>query len=150
MVDDIVTRLAPLCDTVAVPDAPSIVALSSIAHLGTWIDGKLRGPAGPDAALRVLAAIHPTPAVGGVPLDGGARILGELEGESRGPYAGPVGWVDADGSSEWFLGIRGILVEGAAFSVWAGAGIVSDSDPAEELAETQVKLESVLRAFDCE
>jgi menaquinone-specific isochorismate synthase len=148
MVDDIVTRLSPLCDTIAVPDAPSIVALSTIAHLGTWIDGKLRGPAGPDAALRVLAAIHPTPAVGGVPRDAALRILAALEGESRGPYAGPVGWIDADGTSEWTLGIRGILVEGAAFSVWAGAGIVSDSDPGEELAETQVKLESVLRAFD--
>jgi isochorismate synthase len=148
VVDDIVTRLTPLCDDVTAPDRPDVVVLGTIAHLGTWVDGKLAGPRDASTAMRALAAIHPTPAVGGVPRDEAMAVIAELESAPRGVWAGAVGWVDADGSSSWTLGIRGVLLDGDHVEVWAGAGIVADSRPDEELEETTVKLRSVLRAFD--
>jgi menaquinone-specific isochorismate synthase len=71
----------------------------------------------------------------------------ELERSDRGAWAGPVGWVDADGTSSWVIGIRGILVSATQVEVWAGAGIVADSVGVEELDETDVKLDSVLRVL---
>ena len=147
VVDDIVERLTPLCDTIAAADSPSVVRLSTDARLGTWIDGKLRGDASAAGALRALAAVHPTPAVGGVPRDAAMSLIERLEGAPRGTWAGPVGWVDADGTSTWTLALRALLVEGARFEAWAGAGIVADSVPDEEREETEVKLSSVLRAL---
>jgi menaquinone-specific isochorismate synthase len=147
VVDDIVARLTPLCDAISAADEPVVVQLSAVAHLGTWVDGKLRGPRSAETSMHALAALHPTPAVGGVPRDVSLAIIAELEGHDRGPWAGPVGWVDADGTSIWTLGIRGVLVRGAAIEVWAGAGIVADSIPEAELDETEVKFASVLRAF---
>jgi menaquinone-specific isochorismate synthase len=82
-----------------------------------------------------------------VPREAALAIINELEPSPRGPWAGPVGWVDADGTSTWTLGLRGLLVDGDSFEAWGGAGIVADSDPQSELEETAVKLASVLRAF---
>jgi isochorismate synthase EntC len=82
-----------------------------------------------------------------VPRDAALALIGELETGPRGPWAGPVGWVDADGTSTWTLGLRGLCVDGDTFEAWGGAGIVSDSEPQSELDETAVKLDSVLRAF---
>jgi len=147
VVEDIVARLEPLCDDVSAPQAPVVVELTAVAHLGTWVDGKLRGGGSARSAVRALAALHPTPAVGGVPRDDALAIISGLESTRRGPWAGPVGWIDADGTSTWTLGLRGLLVEGSTIEAWAGAGIVADSDPDEELAETEIKLASVLRAF---
>jgi isochorismate synthase len=147
VVEDIIARLAGLCDAIGAPATPEVVRLSTVAHLGTWVDGKLSGRHDADAAMRALAAVHPTPAVGGVPREAALAIINELEPSPRGPWAGPVGWVDADGTSTWTLGLRGLLVDGDSFEAWGGAGIVVDSDPQGELEETTVKLASVLRAF---
>lgn len=147
VVDDIAARLAPLCDTVVAAPSPSIVALSTVAHLGTWIDAKLAEGAGAASSVRVLQALHPTPAVGGTPRDAALALITELEGHPRGAYAGAVGYVDAEGASSWTLGIRGVLVEAATLVAWAGAGIVPGSEPLDEAAETAAKLESVLRSL---
>jgi menaquinone-specific isochorismate synthase len=147
VVDDIVARLEPLCETVSAAQTPSVVRLSTDARLGTWVDGKLRGEPGAKMAMTALCALHPTPAVGGVPRATALALISRLEATPRGPWAGPVGWVDASGASTWTLGLRGLIVENNEFVAWAGAGIVSDSESGEELAETQVKLDSVLRAF---
>lgn len=147
VVEDIVARLSELCDAIGAPDQPEIVRLTTVAHLGTWVDGKLSGPHDARGAMRALAAVHPTPAVGGTPRAAALSIITELETGPRGPWAGPVGWVDADGTSAWTLGLRGLCVSGDAFEAWGGAGIVADSEPQSELDETTVKLASVLRAF---
>jgi isochorismate synthase len=147
VVEDIVARLTELCDAIGAPATPEVVRLTTVAHLGTWIDGKLAGRHDAHAAMRALAAVHPTPAVGGVPRDAALALIARLETGPRGPWAGPVGWVDADGTSTWTLGLRGLCVAADAFEAWGGAGIVADSEPESELDETTVKLESVLRAF---
>jgi isochorismate synthase len=147
VVDDIVARLAPLCEALHAASAPSIVRLSTNARLGTWVDGKLLGSRDAATAFRVLAALHPTPAVGGVPRSTALRAIRELEAAPRGPWAGPVGWVDADGTSTWTLGLRSVRALGDRFEVWGGAGIVAGSEPDDELAEITEKLASVLRVL---
>jgi menaquinone-specific isochorismate synthase len=147
VVEDIVARLSELCDAIGAPATPEVVRLTTVAHLGTWVDGKLAGRHDAHAAMRALAAVHPTPAVGGVPREAAIALIDELEANPRGPWAGPVGWVDADGTSMWTLGLRGLCVVGDTFEAWGGAGIVADSEPQSELDETAVKLASVLRAF---
>jgi isochorismate synthase len=148
VVDDIVRRLQPLCDSVNAAESPTAVRLSTDARLGTWVDGKLAGSSDAQTAMATLAALHPTPAVGGQPRDAALALIAALEVAPRGPWAGPVGWVDADGSSTWTLGLRGICVRGDVFEAFGGAGIVAASEPLDELSETEGKLRSVLRAFD--
>jgi isochorismate synthase len=148
VVDDIVARLSPLCESLHAAAAPSVVRLSTNARLGTWVDGKLLGSRDAATAFRVLAALHPTPAVGGVPRSTALRAIDELEAASRGPWAGPVGWVDADGTSTWTLALRSVRMRGNRFEVWGGAGIVAASEPVDELAEISEKLASVLRVLE--
>ena len=146
LVQDIIDTLRGAYD-VAADAAPSIVALRSIAHLGTWVTGTHHGPGPAPSALDLLRQLHPTAAVGGIPREPAEALIGALEGRPRGPYAGPVGWIDANGDGEWWIGIRGVLLRGAAFEAWAGAGIVDESDPIAEREETRDKLLSVLSAL---
>jgi isochorismate synthase len=143
VVDDIVERLSSRCGDVRADAKPSIVTLRSVAHLGTWIHGKLDGRS-PSSALELLALLHPTAAVGGIPQADALDAIHRLEVEERGLYAGAVGWIDVEGSGEWWLAIRGITLDGSRFHAWAGAGIVADSDPIAEREETRDKLASVL------
>jgi menaquinone-specific isochorismate synthase len=145
LVDDLVQLLARDFEDIDADATPSIVALRSVAHLGTWIRATSRDAA-PDA-LTVLSLLHPTAAVGGIPRRAAHDLIGELEESPRGHYAGPLGWVDASGDGEWWVGIRGVLVRDATFEAWAGAGIVSESDPTAEREETRDKLSSVLAAL---
>ena len=147
VVEDLVARLAPLCDALHAASAPSVVRLSTNARLGTWVDGKLLGPRDASTAIGALAALHPTAAVGGVPRDVARRLIDELEIAPRGLWAGPVGWVDADGTATWTLALRGVTLLDEAFEVFGGAGIVAASDPRDELDETEEKLRSVLRVL---
>jgi len=94
-----------------------------------------------------VRALHPTPAVCGRPRAAAQALIAELEGFDRGRYAGAVGWVDADGNGQWAVAIRGTQLEGATARVYAGNGIVGDSDPATELAETRAKLQAILGAL---
>ena len=145
LVDDLVQLLARHFDDIDADATPSIVALRSVAHLGTWIRATAHSSA-PDA-LRVLALLHPTAAVGGIPRRAAHDLISELEETPRGHYAGPLGWVDTHGDGEWWVGIRGVLARGTIFEAWAGAGIVSESDPTAEREETRDKLSSVLAAL---
>jgi menaquinone-specific isochorismate synthase len=145
LVDDLVQLLARHFEDIEADATPSIVALRSVAHLGTWIRATSH-IAAPDA-LSVLSLLHPTAAVGGIPRRAAHDLISQLEETPRGHYAGPLGWVDAVGDGEWWVGIRGVLVREASFEAWAGAGIVSESDPTAEREETRDKLSSVLAAL---
>jgi isochorismate synthase len=149
VVEAIVDALAPRCTRLDVPGEPSLVRLRTVAHLGTEIEGTLRAAEGgrPPSVLELLADLHPTPAVGGLPRSEALACIAELEPGGRGPWAGPVGWVDAGGDGRWVIGIRSATVEGATATLTAGAGIVAGSDPWTEVAETTVKLASVLDAL---
>ncbi|MGP8060642.1 MAG: isochorismate synthase MenF [Acidimicrobiales bacterium] len=150
VVEDIAALLRPRCSSLDVPRSPTLVRLHSVAHLGTLIEGKLDGDDRPvEHALGLLAALHPTPAVGGVPRTEALAYIRRSEAVDRDHWAGPVGWVDAAGDGEWMIGIRSATVSGDRTSarLCAGAGIVEDSDPADELAETTVKLAPVLEAL---
>lgn len=143
-VNEIVTALESVYDDVHADAGPSIVALRTLAHLGTWIEASCRDEADAPDALEVLRLLHPTSAVGGVPRESAYELIRRLEQIDRGYYAGPLGWIDANGDGEWWIGFRGVLVKGSEFEAWAGAGIVSESDPIAEREETRAKLASFL------
>jgi menaquinone-specific isochorismate synthase len=148
VVADIAGVLDPLCSELVVPGEPSLVPLRTMAHLGTRIEGRLIAEDGRvPSALELVSALHPTPAVGGVPRPEALRLIAELEPGPRGPWAGPVGWVDASGDGDWMVGLRSATVSDTTATNWAGAGIVAASDPEAELAETTVKLAVVLEGL---
>ncbi|MCK4177189.1 isochorismate synthase [Aciditerrimonas ferrireducens] len=146
VVEAIAQALARHCPRLVVPEAPSPVVLRHVVHLGTRLEGWLpnRPPEALPDALDLLAAVHPTPAVAGVPTELALGVVGRLEAGSRGPYAGPVGWVDAKGDGQFWLGIRSMVLEGPEVVAFAGAGIVAGSTPRAELAETAAKLDTAL------
>jgi salicylate biosynthesis isochorismate synthase/menaquinone-specific isochorismate synthase len=120
---------------------PALVRVANIQHLGTPIRAQLAAPL---SAIELAGVLHPTPAVGGEPLSVAAKLIPALEGLDRGWYAGTVGWSDATGDGEFCVALRCALVRGRLASLYAGGGIVRDSDPAAELAETEVKLGALL------
>jgi isochorismate synthase len=148
VVDAITDGLSPVVAVLNVPDAPSIMELRNVSHLGTRITGQLATGAGGEVlnALELLALIHPTPAVAGTPADLALDYLAKAEELDRDRYAGAVGWIDGHGDGEWYLGIRCAIVEDRTARLFAGVGIVADSDPHAELAETQLKLQAFLAA----
>ena len=148
VVADIAGVLDPRCTELFVPGGPSLVALHSMSHLGTRIEGRLIAEGGrPPSALELVAALHPTPAVGGVPLADALELIEALEPGPRGAWAGPVGWLDARGDGDWVVGLRSAIISGSTAVLWAGAGIVAASDPEAELEETAVKLAPVLEGL---
>ena len=133
--------LAPHSVWVAAAPEPGLVQVANIQHLGRPIRAQLAQPLD---AVTLAGLLHPTPAVGGAPWAVAAPLLPALEGFDRGWYAGPVGWVDAAGDGEFCVALRCALLRGRSARLFAGAGIVADSDPAAELAETEVKLQALL------
>lgn len=136
--------LAPLCRSLTVPSTPGIRALRHVHHLHTPIEGVL---AEPRHVLELVAALHPTPAVGGVPREEALRFIAHGEAEPRGLYAGPIGWCDASGDGDFWVGLRSGVLTRTTAQVWAGAGIVAASEPAAELAETRLKQRGLLCAL---
>ncbi len=126
---------------VAAAPEPELVRIANIQHLATPIRAQL---AEPMDVLALAAAMHPTPAVGGEPLARALPLIPALEGLDRGWYLGGAGWTDASGDGEFCVVLRCALIEGALARLYAGGGIVRDSDPARELAETEVKLAALL------
>jgi menaquinone-specific isochorismate synthase len=126
---------------VAAAPEPALVRIANIQHLATPIRAQL---ASPKDALELAGMMHPTPAVGGEPLRAAAPLIPALEGLDRGWYAGPVGWTDATGDGEFCVALRCALLRGELARCYAGNGIVRDSVPAAELAETEVKLSALL------
>jgi isochorismate synthase len=126
---------------VTVAPEPVVIRVANIQHLAAPIRAQLKSPVG---AIELAGALHPTPAVGGEPNDVAQRLIPALEGMDRGWYAGTVGWTDASGDGEFCVALRCALLRGRFASCFAGCGIVADSEPAQELAETETKLQALL------
>jgi salicylate biosynthesis isochorismate synthase/menaquinone-specific isochorismate synthase len=133
--------LRPLSVWVASEPEPQLVQVANIQHLATPIHAQLSDPR---SAVELAGLLHPTPAVGGEPRAEALPVIAELEGLDRGWYAGPVGWMDASEDGEFCVALRSALVRDRTAHLYAGAGIVAGSDPAAELAETELKLDALL------
>ncbi len=138
--------LAPLCSRLDIAAEPQLSSTGALWHLATPIRGVLRETS--TTALDLALALHPTPAVGGVPTADAVDLVAELEGDRR-FYAGAVGWCDARGDGRWVVAIRGAEVSADRRSALAlaGGGIVAESDPDAEVAETTTKFRTILRAL---
>lgn len=144
VVDAVVGVLASRCDDV-VAVGPAPIGLADLAHLATEITATLRDPG--MSALDLGRALHPTPAVCGTPTAVARELIRRLEPDARDRYAGPCGWVDAQGDGEFVVALRCASIDGSRARLHAGAGIVAGSDPDAEWAETQAKLEPMLRVL---
>ena len=144
VLEDIVARLAPHGLVLDFPAQPQVRRLANVQHLHTPVSAAL-----PERVrlLDVLSALHPTPAVGGSPRAAALARIRDLEGFPRGLYAGALGWLNARGGGEFFVGIRSALIDGHTARVYAGAGIVTGSTPEKEFAETELKFKAMLDAL---
>jgi salicylate biosynthesis isochorismate synthase len=120
---------------------PAVVRVGNLQHLATPIRAQL---AESHSAIALAGLLHPTPAVGGEPRDQALAVIAELEGIDRGWYAAPIGWMDAAEDGEFCVGLRSALLRDREAHLFAGNGIVADSDPAAELAETELKFAVLL------
>jgi salicylate biosynthesis isochorismate synthase/menaquinone-specific isochorismate synthase len=137
----IVRALRPFSVWVTAADEPVLARMANIQHLATPIRAQLAQPV---SAVELAGVLHPTPAVGGEPFATAAPLIPALEGLDRGWYAGPVGWTDANEDGEFCVALRCALISGPVARCYAGVGVVRDSDPTAELAETEVKLQALL------
>jgi menaquinone-specific isochorismate synthase len=137
----IVRALRPHAVWVETAPEPEVVKVANIQHLATPVIAQL---AEPRSAIDLAGLLHPTPAVGGEPWPAAAAAIGELERMDRGWYAGPVGWMDATEDGELCVALRSALLRDREARLYAGVGVVAGSDPAAELAETEVKLGALL------
>jgi menaquinone-specific isochorismate synthase len=139
-VRSVADALAPHCSSMNLPEAPFVLHLPNVMHLATDVTGVVAETEGaPATSLELAAALHPSAAVGGTPTDRALAVIAEIEGMDRGRYAAPVGWMDASGDGEWGIALRSAEVTGRTVRLFAGCGIVADSDPEAELAEAQAK-----------
>jgi menaquinone-specific isochorismate synthase len=143
--------LAPLCDQLTVAERPVLIRFANLQHLATRVHGTLsaRDASGAGhSVFTLLNALHPSAAVCGTPTEVAMELIRELEGMDRGRYAGPVGWVDSAGNGEWAIALRCAEIDGPRARLFAGGGIVADSDPAAELAETVTKFRAMRFALE--
>jgi menaquinone-specific isochorismate synthase len=143
--ESLVASLAPHVRDLVVPREPHALELSNVTHLATDITATIED--GSDV-LDLLAAVHPTAAVGGSPSGVALEVLAELEPMNRGRYTGPVGWVDARGDGEWGIALRCGQLDGPTARLFAGGGIVAGSDPDSEVLEAQAKLLPMREALE--
>ncbi len=136
--------LVPLAETLEIGATPGILPLRDVQHLVTPVRGRLSAQAG---LLALAERLHPTPAVGGEPRGLALEMIGEHEGIERGWYASPIGWLGVDGDGELMVALRCGLVAGRDARLYAGCGIVADSDPAREWEESRMKLRPVSSAL---
>jgi menaquinone-specific isochorismate synthase len=146
-VRSVADALAPHCTSMNVPESPFVLHLPNVMHLATDVAGVV-----PDTdsstVLELAAALHPSAAVGGTPTPVAVALISEIEGMDRGRYAGPVGWVGADGDGEWAIALRCAQVTPTGdVTAYAGCGIVLGSEPDRELAETRMKFRPIVEAF---
>ena len=144
VVDGIRAALAGFCDQIDAPGTPQVRTLRAVHHLWTPITAALRAPT---HVLDLVAAVHPTPAVCGLPRERARGWIATHEPTPRGWYASPVGWFDAAGEGQFAVAIRSALVKGTDAWLFAGAGIVEGSDPGLEYKETGVKQTTMLKAL---
>ncbi len=144
--------LAPWAGELQGPEAPELMQVLGIQHLSTRLRGRLRAECSDARVLDLVASLHPTPAVGGLPRAAALDWIRDHEALDRGWYAGPIGWVDASGGGEFWLALRSALVRNAEpgssrhsrARLFAGAGLVQGSQPDAELRETRLKLRALL------
>jgi menaquinone-specific isochorismate synthase len=147
VIDAVHDTLLPWCSYLDWEPEASVVAVANVQHLGTHMSGRLSEP-----FLHVLDAVYalsPTPALGGHPRDKALKLIADVEGMSRGRYGGAVGWFDSSGNGVWAVSIRCAEYSNnnKTARLFAGGGIVADSEPLSELAETQAKLQAMLAAI---
>jgi isochorismate synthase len=149
VIETIGAALEPLCDDLSIAGEPQLSRTAAVWHLCTPISGRLRDTS--TTAIDLALALHPTPAVGGVPTKAAVQLIAELEGD-RGFYAGAVGWCDACGDGRWVVSLRCAQLSADRRSALAraGGGIVAESDPDEEVAETTTKFATILNALGVE
>ncbi|HEX3724387.1 MAG TPA: isochorismate synthase [Nitrolancea sp.] len=146
---DIVVRvlregLGSLCDELTIPDEPVLLSVSNVHHLYTPVSARPRAGVG---LLDAVERLHPTPAVGGFPRETALGFIREHEGFDRGWYAGSIGWLGHAGDGEFAVALRSALVDGANAALFAGCGIMGDSDPEREYDETWLKFRPMLAAL---
>ncbi|AMA53600.1 isochorismate synthase [Bacillus inaquosorum] len=132
------------CSEVEKPDGPALYKTKSVQHLFTPIVGQLRESA---SLFDLIEKLHPTPALGGAPQKKAVEVIRKIEPMSRGWYAAPIGWIDSQDNGEFAVAIRSGLIEGSTARLFAGCGIVEDSDPQLEYEETQIKLKPMISAL---
>ncbi|KRO48754.1 MAG: hypothetical protein ABR68_02290 [Microbacteriaceae bacterium BACL28 MAG-120531-bin53] len=146
-VDSMVQALQPFCNFVQAGAEPFSLALPDLWHLATDVKGELKDGV---TLLDAIAKLHPTAAVAGTPTQLAEKLIDELEPFDRAGYAGPVGWLSSNGDGELAIALRGGIIEPNRIRAIAGCGIVSESDPEAELAETELKFKAVRYAFAAE
>lgn len=157
--ESVAAELRPFCGELAVPAQPEVLRLRNVLHLASLISGELHQHAasnGVAALLRLASALHPTAAVGGTPTAEAVELIEKLEPMDRGRYTGPVGWVDGAGNGALGLALRCAQIEhqpgvpdgGSRVRLFAGGGIVTGSDPDQEVAEAAAKLRPIREALE--
>ncbi len=144
VVDMLRASLTPIVEELHIAEAPAILPLRHVQHLVTPVTGTTRDDGG---LLALAQRLHPTPAVGGAPREIALALIAEHEGFDRGWYAGPIGWLGAEGDGELMVALRCALVEGMQATLFAGCGIVAASDPAREWEESRLKLRTMTAAL---
>jgi menaquinone-specific isochorismate synthase len=144
-IDMMLDALLPFCSYVDSEPEPSVITLANVQHLATLVEGRLSSP--PASVIELVDALHPNPMICGWPTAPAIELLTRLEGYDRGRYTGAVGWMDAKGNGRFGVSIRCAEIEGTTARVFAGNGIVADSDPFTELTETRAKLQAILGAL---
>jgi isochorismate synthase len=139
--------LRSVCADVRVPEKPQLRRMANVQHLHTPIEATAADGV---HILDLVERLHPTPATGGLPGDRALCLIREHESFNRGWYAGPLGWLDADGNGEFAVALRSALMRGNEASLFAGCGIVRGSDPEREYQESKIKLEAMLWALGTE
>lgn len=145
--DHIISRLAPLTASLSAAEIPSIKRLPTVQHLWTPVKGTLLPQV---SGFSAVAALHPTPAVAGTPVAQATQYILQHEPFTRGWYAGPIGWADLTGQGEWWVSLRSAYGTARTMTLFAGCGIVEDSDPDLELAESRWKMTTMLTALELE
>jgi menaquinone-specific isochorismate synthase len=143
-VQSLVSALEPYCDHVDADTEPFSLSLPNLWHLASDVHGVLKSSA---SSLDLASALHPTAAVAGTPRAAAQHLIAELEPFDRGRYAGPVGWIGADGDGEWVIALRGAQLGDGVIHAFAGCGIVAESDGESELVETDLKFSAILGAL---
>lgn len=147
VIDMVHETLLPWCSYLDWQPEPDVVAVANVQHLGTLIEGRLSTPH--PHVLDLVTALSPTPALGGFPREAALHLIAQHEGVERGRYGGAVGWCDRNGNGTWAVAIRcaELSHDRRQARLFAGGGIVADSEPLAELAETQAKLQAMLAAI---
>ena len=143
-VRSLVQALEPFCDHVDADTEPFSLQLPNLWHLASDVHAVLKSNA---SVLDLASALHPTAAVAGTPREAALKLIAELEPFDRRRYAGPVGWIGADGDGEWVIALRGAQLSGTKLTAYAGCGVVSESDGESELIETDLKFQPIIGAL---